>query len=371
MKSANRFFSFVKKELLHILRDKRTLLILFGIPIAQVVLFGFAITNDLNNAPISILDRAHDQGSREITERLLSSGYFTLLDNLDHPPDIEAAFRKGKAKLIIEYGPDFYQQLMKGRGLNLFLAADASDPNMANLLVNYASAIINKYILEKLPAMANQRRIQPEVKMYFNPSMKSVFMFVPGVMSVILMLVSAMMTSISIAREKEQGTMEVLMVSPVKPVQIILAKVFPYLLLSLVNAASIVALAYFVFGMPVQGSLFLLGLEVMLFILTSLGLGILISTLVSTQQTAMMISLIALMLPTIILSGFIFPIENMPRLLQILTYIIPARWFLVIIKDIMLKGVGIAFFWKETLILAAMCLLLLGISIKKLKVRLE
>ena len=371
MKNTKRFFSFVKKELLHILRDKRTLLILFGIPIVQVVLFGFAITNDLNNAPISILDRTHDQGSREITERLLSSGYFTLIENLDHSADIEASFRKGDTKMVIEFGPDFYQNLIKGQGLNLYLAADASDPNMANMLVNYASAIIFKYLAGKQQSSASSGGIIPEVRMYFNPAMRSVFMFVPGVMTVILMLVSAMMTSIAIAREKEQGTMEVLLVSPVRPIQIILGKVFPYLLLSLINAATIIALAYYVFGMPVQGSLILLGLEVMLFVLTSLALGILISTLVSSQQTAMMISLIALMLPTIILSGFIFPIENMPFLLQLLTHIIPARWFLVIVKDIMLKGVGMAFFWKETLILLGMCVILVGLSVRKLKVRLE
>ena len=207
--------------------------------------------------------------------------------------------------------------------------------------------------------------------MVYNAELKSVYMFVPGVMTVILMLVSAMMTSISITREKEQGTMEILLVSPLKPFQVIIGKVFPYIFLSVINAVVIVLLSIFIFNVPVKGSLFLLGFESILFIITSLALGILISTISATQQTAMMISLMGLMLPTILLSGFIFPISSMPLPLQVISNIIPAKWFIIIVKGIMLKGVDIVFLLKETLILFAMTLLFMGISVKKYKIRLE
>jgi ABC-2 type transport system permease protein len=207
--------------------------------------------------------------------------------------------------------------------------------------------------------------------MVFNPELKSVFMFVPGVMTIILMLVSAMMTSISITREKELGTMEILLVSPLKPFQVIVGKVVPYIFLSIINATIIILLSIFVFKMPVQGSLFLLGLESVLFIITSLSLGILISTISATQQTAMMISLMALMLPTILLSGFIFPISSMPIPLQVISNIIPAKWFVIILKAVMLKGVGIAIIWKETIILIGMTLFFIALSVKKYKIRLE
>jgi ABC-2 type transport system permease protein len=207
--------------------------------------------------------------------------------------------------------------------------------------------------------------------MVYNPELKSVFMFVPGVMTIILMLVSAMMTSISITREKELGTMEILLVSPLKPFQVIVGKVIPYIFLSIINAVVIVLLSIFVFEMPIQGSLFLLALESVFFIITSLSLGILISTISATQQTAMMISLMGLMLPTILLSGFIFPISSMPLPLQVISNIIPAKWFILILKGIMLKGVGLFFIWKETLILIGMTLFFIALSVKKYKIRLE
>jgi ABC-2 type transport system permease protein len=214
-------------------------------------------------------------------------------------------------------------------------------------------------------------QIVPQTRMVYNPELKSVYMFVPGVMTIILMLVSAMMTSISITREKELGTMEILLVSPIKPFQVIIGKVFPYIFLSIINAIVIVVLSIFIFNMPVQGSLFLLGLESVLFIITSLALGILISTISATQQTAMMISLMGLMLPVILLSGFIFPITSMPLPLQVISNIIPAKWFIIIIKGIMLKGVGIQYIWKETLILLGMTVFFIALSVKKYKIRLE
>jgi ABC-2 type transport system permease protein len=213
--------------------------------------------------------------------------------------------------------------------------------------------------------------VQPEVRMYFKPSLKSHFMFVPGVITMIMILICALMTSVTITREKEFGTMEVLLVSPLKPVQIILGKVTPYFLLSFINIITILVLSWFVFGLPVKGSLVLLLLETMLYILMSLTLGILISTVSKTMQQAIFISAIGLLLPTILLSGFIFPIENMPKIYDYVSSILPPRYFIVIIKNIMIKGTGFMYVWKETLVIALMTVLFTVLSIRKFSLRLQ
>jgi len=251
------------------------------------------------------------------------------------------------------------------------LIADASDANTANLVSNYTNAIVMDYVSKMNVNVLIPMRIIPEVRMVFNEQLKGVYMFVPGIMAMILMLISALLTSISIVREKELGTMEVLLVSPLKPFQIIIGKVTPYILLSLINAITIIILGNLVFGMPVQGSTFLLLAETILFIIMALSLGILISTSTNSQQTAMFVSMLALMLPTIILSGFIFPIANMPWILQVLCQVIPPRWFIVIIKDIMLKGTGFYYVWFQTLVILVMTLFFIFLSYKKFKIRLE
>lgn len=362
---------FIIKEFYHIFRDVRSMIILFGMPLVQVLLFGFAISTDVKDAKIAILDHAKDNVSREITRKLLSSGYFVLEQQLSSEADIGACFRAGKVKEVVIFEENFARNLETEKKANIQLLADASDPNTANLLVNYTTSIINDYQRTLLKDKALPLQIEPEVKLLYNPGLKSVFMFVPGIITVLLMLISAMMTSISIAREKELGTMEILLVSPLRPFQIVVGKVVPYVILSFVNAITILLLGYFVFGMPVQGSLPLLLAESLLFILMALSLGILISTVSSSQQMAMMLSMFALMLPTILLSGFIFPIENMPLPLQIFSNIMPPKWFIIIIKAIMLKGVGLAYIWKETLIISGMCLLFIALSVRKFKIRLQ
>ena len=365
------FRSFVKKEFFHIFRDTRTLLILFGLPIALILIFGYVVTSEIKNAKIAILDHSKDEVTIEISNKILSSGYFILDENLQSEKQIEDVFKRGNVREVIIFEPDFAKNLSKNKQANIQILTDASDANTANLILSYTRAIIQDYSasLNKLPA--NSIQIIPQTRMLYNEELKGVYMFVPGTMALILLLVSAMMTSISIAREKEMGTMEVMLVSPLKPLQIILGKVTPYFVLSFVNAVTILLLGYFVFGMPVKGSLILLLGESMLFILLALSLGILISTVSPNQQIAMFISMMALMLPTILLSGFIFPIENMPVLLQWISHIMPARWFITILKNIMLKGTGLLFVWKESLIMIAMTVFFITMSVKKFKVRLE
>ncbi len=362
---------FIIKEFYHIFRDVRTMVILFGMPILQVLIFGFAISTEIKNAEIAILDYSKDNISLELSNKIISSEYFILNENLKDESQIETVFKAGKVKEVIIFGDDFARNLEKEQNATIHIIADASDPNTANLLVNYTTGIIRNYMAEKMGEKGMPISIKTEYKMLFNPEVKSVFMFVPGVITILLMLVSAMMTSISIAREKELGTMEVLLVSPLKPIQILIGKVVPYVVLSFVNAISILLLAFFVFGMPVQGSLILLLAESLLFIVMALSLGILISTVANSQQTAMMMSMFALLLPTILLSGFIFPIENMPVVLQWFCNVMPTKWFIIIVKDIMLKGVGLAHIWQETLIIIGMTLFFIGLSVKKFKIRLE
>lgn len=366
-----RFFGFIKKEFFHIFRDVRTMIILFGIPIMQLMLFGTVITNDIKDVHIAIYDQSKDEVTQEITSKLLSSGYFLLDQYLDNTEDIEAIFKKGKVKEVLVFEPKFAETLEREGKANAQIIADASDPNMGKLIASYTTGIINDYILKKLGEFQPPMQIEPELRMFYNEELRSVYMFVPGIMSMILMLISAMMTSISITREKELGTMEILLVSPLRPVQIILGKVAPYLGLSIINALVILFIGHFIFGVPINGSWVLLLGESVLFIMMALCLGILISSIAKNQMVAMFISLIALMLPTILLSGFIFPIENMPLPLQILSNIMPPRWFIIILKNIMLKGTGLIYVWKETLILTGMAVVFITIAVKKFKKRLE
>ncbi len=366
-----RFYGFVIKEFYHIFRDVRTMVILFGIPIIQLLLFGTVITNEIKDARIAILDQSKDEATREITQKILSSGYFLLDQNLESTAEVEGIFRKGHVKEVIVFGQNFGEKLVREGRADVQIIADASDPNIGKLLSGYTTGIINDYITKDMKPVTMPMQIDTEVRMFYNESLKSVYMFVPGIMAMILMLISAMMTSISITREKELGTMEILLVTPLRPTQIILGKVTPYLFLSIINAIVIVLIGHLVFLVPIKGSVIFLMAETILFILMALCLGILISTAAKTQMTAMFISMIALMLPTMLLSGFIFPIENMPKALQVLSSIMPPRWFIIIIKNIMLKGTGILYVWKETLIIAGMATLFTTIAVKKFKTRLE
>jgi ABC-2 type transport system permease protein len=367
-----RFLGFVKKEFLHIFRDYRTLFILFGIPAAQILIFGYAVSTEIKDAGIAILDLSHDEISVKLTDKLVSSGFFKNTATIFDYNDIDRIFKKGKTKAVIIFEHDFGEKFIKEGKASLSIIADGSEPNTATLVTGYTTAIVNDFAMQHAgPGMNSNIRIVPEVKMFYNPELKSHFMFVPGVVTLILILICALMTSVTITREKEFGTMAVLLVSPLRPVQIILGKVMPYFLLSFINVLLILLLSWLVFGLPVKGSIILLLSETMLYILMSLSLGILISTVSSNMQQAIFISLIGLMLPTVLLSGFIFPIENMPKVYDYISSILPPRYFIIIIKNIMIKGTGLAFIWKETLILVVMTVFFITLSVRKFKIRLE
>jgi ABC-2 type transport system permease protein len=364
------FINFVKKEFAHVLRDKKTLLILFGMPVMQILIFGFALTNEVKNSKIIVMDQAKDLASQQVITKIAASRYFDIENTVMNNAQMDAAFRKGKVRLAIVFPAGFNEALLHQRKAQIQIIADASDPNTANTLSNYVSAIVQDYQNSMDNTATVPYRIVPELRMLYNPQLKGAPNFVPGVMALVLMLVCVMMTAISIVKEKETGTMEVLLVSPFQPILVILSKAVPYLLLSLVNVASILLLSVFVLDLPINGSVLLLFAESTLFIIACLSIGILISIKTSSQQLAMLISLMGMFLPTVLFSGFMFPIENMPYPLQLISNLVPAKWFYIIIKAIMIKGLGFAAIWKETLILAGFTVVLLAVSLKSFKIRL-
>ena len=362
--------SFIRKEFLHIFRDRRTLFILMGMPIAQIIIFGFALTNEVKNARIAVLDMAKDEASASLLVQLDASRYFDISKQIHSNDQIEDVFRSSSVKMVIVIPAGFGQELKHLNRSSIQLVLDASDPNVANTLSNYATAIIMDYQSRITQGRELPYTIKTEQRMLYNPQLKGAYNFVPGVMAMVLLLVCTMMTAITIVREKETGTMEIMLVSPVRPILVIFAKAIPYLLLSIVNITSILLLSVFVLEVPINGSVALLMLISILFTLVSLALGLLISSATSSQSTAMFISLIGMLLPTIMLSGFMFPVENMPLPLRVVSNVVPAKWYYYMVKAVMIKGLGLQAIWKEVLILNGMLVFFLAMAIKKFKIRL-
>ena len=365
--SMKQFLIFIRKEFAHVLRDRKTLLILFGMPVVQILIFGFALTSEVKNARIVIMDQAHDAASQQIIAKIEASRYFEVdktVTGLD-------ALKRGDIRLAVIFPANFNNDLVHQNDARIQVIADATDPNNATTLISYINSIIQDYQADFNKTNNIPYRISPELRYLYNPELKGAPNYVPGVMALVLMLVCVMMTAVSIVKEKETGTMEVLLVSPFSPLKVIVAKAVPYLILSLVNVVSILLLSVFVLDLPVNGSLLLLFAESTLFIITCLAIGIFISVKTNTMQVAMLISLMGMMLPTILFSGFMFPIENMPVPLQVISNLIPAKWYYIIVKDIMIKGLGFRAIWKETLILAGIALFMLIISLKSFKIRLS
>ncbi len=346
-------------------------MILLIMPIIQIILFGFALTNEVKNTNVVVLADNNDAASQQIIDKINGSDYFEVTGFVHNSAEINAAFRDGKAKLAVIFEDNFSQNLKKTGKANVQLIADATDPNAATSFVFYASNIITSYQQDLTPQQTAGGFIQPEVKMLYNPQMISAYNFVPGVLGMILILICAMMTSIAIVREKEMGTMEILLVSPMKPIYTILSKIAPYFVLSVINFITIMLLAVFVLDVPIQGSIISLTIVSLLYIFVALSLGLLISTVTNSQLAAMIISGMGLMIPVMLLSGMIFPIENMPTWLQYFSSIVPARWYNVAVRAIMIKGLGIGSVLKEVGILTLMATVLITISLKKFKVRLE
>ncbi len=344
--------------------------ILLGMPMVQIIIFGFALTNEVKNTSIVIINQSQGVAANKLVEKIESSQYFELYKQSTDALEIDKLFKKGVVKVALVIPNDFDPSTVNQNKGQLQIIADATDPNVATALTNYLTAIAMDYQKDMNPIQKMPFNIDVETRMMYNPQLKGAYNFVPGVMAMVLLLVCTMMTALTVVREKELGNMEVLLASPINPLKIIIAKAVPYLLLSIINITTILLLSYFVLDVPINGSLVLLYAESILFILVSLGLGLLISAGTDSQQSAMFISLVAMFLPTVMFSGFIFPIENMPLPLRFISNFIPAKWFFIIVKSVMIKGVGIKLVWKETLILSGMLLFFFGMAIKKFKTRL-
>lgn len=369
------FFAFVKKEFYHILRDRRTMLIVLGIPLVEIILFGFAISTEVKNVRVTILDPSKDVATQRIVSHFGANRYFTVVGNATTAEDIEKGFQSNSIDLGIVFPERFNETLLHTGKANVQVIADGTDPNTATTATNYATSVITaasqELLAEQTGGGAVSPVIVPTVKLLYNPQMEGSYNFVPGVMGLILILICAMMTAISIVREKERGTMEVLLVSPMKPIWIILAKTVPYFTLSCVNLITILLLSVFVLHVPVAGSLFWLTALSMLFIFVALSLGMLISTLAKTQMAAMLISGMGLMMPVMLLSGMMFPVENMPGILRLLSNFVPAKWYIMAVRKIMIEGVSPLFALQEFIVLGIMAVVLVTISLKLFKYRLE
>ena len=363
--------AFIRKEFYHVFRDRRTLLILFGIPIAQIILFGQALSSEVKNIGIAVLDEANNTYSQEITHRLQASPYFKLKDPLYHYNQVEDQFKRGTIKVALIFPPDFGKDLYTSSGTSLQLITDGSDPNTAKTVQNYFSAMVASYQQELNPTVQLPYQITVENRMLYNEEQNGSMNFVPGVIALVFMIVSTALTSVAVVREKELGTMEILLVSPFKPIMILIAKAVPYLILSLINFTVILLLSVYMLDVPIRGNLLLLYAESTLFIIICLSLGLLISTVTASQQTAMLIAMMGMMLPTAFFTGFMFPIENMPLIFQGISKVFPSSYYYSIVKKVMLKGLDFTYVWKETLILIAMAVIFLSLAMKKFKIRLQ
>jgi ABC-2 type transport system permease protein len=395
----NALRGFLVKEVRHILRDRQTLLILLLLPVAQVLLFGYALRTDVRTIRLAVVDPAPDEATNSLRARFDATGLFRTVRVLPAAAALPALFERGRIDQAIVFEPGFARNLVRGDA-QLLVITDATDPNTGSITQAYTATVVRGWQSERsaarvleyararsagldaagadagngagagAPPPAVAVRFDPAVRMRFNPSMESVNLFIPGLIALVLTVVSALMSAIALSREKERGTLEVLLVSPLRPWQIITGKVLPYLLLGFLNLLSVLAAARFVFGVPFRGSILLLLAASLLFIVVSLSLGVLIATVTSSQRTAMIGALMGLMLPTLLLSGMIFPLASMPLPLQWLANVVPAKWFALVARGIMLKGVGLAHLWQELLVLTTMAALLLTAAMRSFRIRL-
>ena len=373
-KASSQFIAFFKKEFRYIFRDTWTMIILLILPILMLILFGLGISTEIRNTRVAVFDPSRDVATQQIVNSLSTSEYFIIDHYLSDISEVEQTLKNGDIGIIVVFEPRFNENLNRGNA-TVQLIADGSDPNTASTLVNYATAIINSspIVTGNAPTQIGKPlpRIHCEIKLLYNPTMKGTYNIVPGVLGIVLRLICTLMTSVAIAREKETGSMEVLLVSPIKPITIIMSKTTPYLILSLFNLTSLLLLSVFVLKVPIVGSLVLLiGLS-LVFIFVCLSLGVLISIIAPSQIVALLVSAVIGVILTLMLSGMIFPIENLPLVLQWLAQIIPAKWFIEAARNVMIKGAGIAAIAKELTVLGGMALFLLALSVKKFNKRIE
>ncbi|GAB6949700.1 ABC transporter permease [Hoylesella timonensis 4401737 = DSM 22865 = JCM 15640] len=363
----NQFISFVIKETKHIVRDRRIMLILFGVPVVMMLIFGFAITTDVRNVKVTVVTAVMNPRIQQVVQRIDASEYFVVTHTVSNTQEAKQLLADHQADMAIVFSNDFANERYSEQA-NVQFLVDYTDPNMAEQRVSY----IQQIIMDELRSQQTvQQQAIANTKLLYNPQMKSAYNFVPGIMGMLLMLICAMMTSVSIVREKERGTMEVLLVSPVKPLYIMIAKTVPYFVLSIFILISILLISKFILAVPIEGSVITILAVSLLYIVLALALGMLISVVSQTQVVALLISGMLLIMPSTMLSGMIYPIESMPTVIQYISTIVPTRWYVSAIKKVMIMGVGVNMIYEELIIMLGMTLLFLGIALKKFKIRLS
>jgi len=364
------FLSILQKEFIHIGRDRISLFLVLAMPVALILLFGFTISTEIRNAKISILDQSKDSKSKQLIENITASGYFQLVNFLNSETEIDHDFKNKHIKIAMIIPPRFEESLAIEHFANIQVINDVSDINIASILNNYLRAVFNDYITEY-----NSQNNAPETPiaivttMKYNPELNSVYMFVPGIITLIMIIITALMSSITLAREKETNTMNMMLITTVKKINIAIGKVIPYMFLSLISTVFILIISVFVFQMPIKGSIGLLLFLCIIFMFTAASFGLLISAVSKTQLDAMMVTMMGLFLPTVLLSGFLFPLDNMPLFFQWLADVFPAKWFILAIKDVMLKGATFMDILKYLLILSGMSVLMVGFSLSQIDKR--
>lgn len=363
--------AFTRKEFFHIFRDTRTMLILLAMPVVQIILFGFAISVEIQNINVAVVEPEPCETVRRAVERIDANNYFTVKGVYASYDEAQEMVQRGGADVVLSFAPSFDRRMAAAEEGIIEIAADASNPNNAVWVQMYLGSTLNRHFHDEAHSTASASLITPVTRLLYNPAMVSAYNFVPGIMGLIMLIICSMMTSVSIVREKETGTMEVLLVSPVHPLSIIVAKMIPYFAISCVNLATILLLARYVLGVPMAGNIFALCFISLIYILLSLALGLLISTLVKTQMAAMLCSAMLLMLPVLMLSGMLFPIESQPQAIRWISFFIPARWYISAMRKLMIEGLSINYVWSELCVLAAMTALLIAVALAKFKNRLE
>ena len=364
------FFAFVRKEFLHIFRDRRTLLVLIGLPTMLIVLFGFAISTEIRNVNIGVCAPDKDVSIARLVDKIDRSGYFTFRGWYASAMDVDQAMKKGEIDAALVFSEDFSSSLMSAEGAEISVVTDAVNPNNASIEVMYLTNIVYGYFFSDTDSM-RQSPLVPNLRMLYNPQLRSSYNFVPGIMGLILLLVCALMTSVSIVREKETGTMEVLLVSPVKPIGIVFAKMIPYFVISCMVLVITLLLTIFVLKVPVEGSFFWMILVSLLYIILSLGIGLLVSSLVKTQIIATLIIGMVFLVPVMMMSGMLYPIESMPYVFQLIAQVIPAKWYIEAIRKIMIEGVPFVFVLKEVGVLLGMTVVIFTAAVLKFNDRIE
>jgi ABC-2 type transport system permease protein len=373
-----RLIPIIRKEFLHLIRDPRTLAMMFFLPIFMLIIFGYAVSFDVNHIPLAVLDHDRSAVSREFVSKFTNSGYFELAEDLTSDDDFADRLDSGRVKVIFNIPQDFSQKIAAGEKAEVQVLVDGSDPTWASSALSYINTISEDYY-QGLVSVVFARRGMPAARqpinlitrIWYNETLRSLNFFVPGLICIILMMMSATLTSLTIVSEKEQGTMEGLVVSPVRKNELMLGKILPYVAVAFADVMAVTAIGVFWFQVPFKGSVILLSISSFIFLIGAMGIGVLVSTVAGSSIEAMQIAMLGTMLPGLMLSGFVFPLESMPWLLQGLSFLIPARYFLTILRDIFLKGVGVNYLWGEMLLMTVLSFVIMAVTVLRFKKRIE